>query len=159
MTEATRSDAPSSTSPPPWVNLHAVVDEDLCTELGALAHEAESLVNVIRDLAIRAFRASAALEVALTPALADVDHGRYPGISDGLYELFTQLSGARRLDDALMLLVDNLQAARGESPTKKLDWLEGERAAADVSWPRLLDESLEDAKTKALLTETVDATT
>ncbi len=148
MTEATRSDTASSTSPPQWLNLHAVVDEDLCAELQAVAVEAEGLVDVVRDLAIRAFRASAAFETATTTALKATESGGLPGVSDGLYDLFTQLSGARRLDDALMLLDDHLVAARGESPTRELDWLEAERTAAGVSWPTSQEKSLKDAMTK-----------
>jgi hypothetical protein len=136
MTEATRSDARPSTSPPAWFNLHAVVDEKLCDEMEELAGEAEALLDDVERLSIRAFRAHAAFELSVTKATEG-----YREVSDGLYYLARRLSGFNRLENALTALVADLEIARGEGPPGEVDepeWLEAERQRAGVEWPRSL---------------------
>ena len=148
MTEATRAtDVPTRTTPPAWFNLSAIVDDETCTEVAAVADEAEALIDVVRELSIRAFRANAVVESACKKADKVEDLTDEYSISDGLYRLSRIFSGADRLDDALRTLVDNLQVARGEGPTGSsangLEWLAAERERAGVEWPVTWEETEE----------------
>ena len=156
MTEVTRPDAPSSTSPPAWFNLHAVVDEKLCGELESLAAEAEALLDVVQDLSVRAFRTNAAFERSVSKATDG-----YLEVSDGLYQMARRFSGFDRFEDALMALVANLDVARGESPPgegQEPDWLEAEQERAGVTWPISLKKIQEKRATAAPTSEEVAAT-
>ncbi len=92
---------------PNWLNLDALIDEGLMTELEAIRVEAEALVPAVRQFSIRAFRATWAWEAAL----------KDQELADEVWELVKQFSGAGALFDAIGRLVDDLEIARLELPS------------------------------------------
>ncbi len=102
---------------PNWLNLDALIDEGLMTELEAIRVEAEALVPAVRQFSIRAFRATWAFEVAL----------KNQELADEVWELVKQFSGAGAVFDAIGGLVDDLDLARlemgGDDPP---DWYKRE---------------------------------
>jgi hypothetical protein len=101
------------TEAPRWLNLDALIDEALATELEAMRVEAEALAPAVRQFSIRAFRATWAWEAAL----------KDQSLADEVWELVKQFSGAGALFDAIHGLVDDLDLARlelgGDDPP---DW-------------------------------------
>ncbi len=91
---------------PNWLNLDALIDEGLMTELEAIRVEAEALAPAVRQFSIRAFRATWAWEAAL--------HDQ--SLADEVWELVKQFSGAGAVFDAIRGLIDDLDLARLELP-------------------------------------------
>ncbi len=92
---------------PRWLNLDALIDEALATELEAMRVEAEALAPVVRQFSIRAFQATWAWEAAL----------KDQSLANEVWELVKQFSGAGALFDAIDGLVDDLDIARLELPS------------------------------------------
>lgn len=106
---------------PGWLNLHALIDDELIAELAVVRAEADALAPAVRQLAIRAFRATEAFDLAL--ARAD--------LADEVWEIARDGCGAGATFDALRRLINDLQIARGEKPEgSPPDWFEREASEA-----------------------------
>lgn len=103
---------------PAWFNLEGALDEEALAELQAVAAEAEELAPRVRALAIRAFRSLMPVEEL---DVADLDD---------LAELVEEVSGARRVKDALRALEHDLEAGRLDPPMDRPQWLPEEAARA-----------------------------
>jgi hypothetical protein len=95
-----------ATNAPKWLNLHALIDDDMIAELEAVRVEAEALAPAVRQLAIRSFRAAHAFELAT----------KDQSLPDGVWELLKELSGAEAVFEVLGRLLDDLEIGRLEEP-------------------------------------------
>jgi hypothetical protein len=129
VTDATRRPGAAGALPeaPRWLNLHALLDEELCAEMADLADEAEALAPAIRDLAIRGYRAMVRFERSTAELEMDWEAPAF--------EMIRRTSGFVRFADAFDALADHLAAARMDKPDDEPDWVEQERLALGATWP------------------------
>ncbi len=98
----------------PWLNLDAIVDTSITSDLAAIRAEAEALAPTVRDFAIRAFRATNAFEAALSRA----------NLPDEVWEIVKHACGAGPVFEIIGQLVGELQVAWLEKPDNDTwpDW-------------------------------------
>jgi len=112
---------------PTWLNLHAVVSEKMCTELGLLATKLEQAEAAIAELAKEAYGTLTGAEAALNAH--DLEAAE-------VYQAIYMASGAQRVEDALWRLIYHFKAALCEVEEKHWPaWLLPERDRLGYPWP------------------------
>ena len=91
---------------PAWLNLSAIVGDELIAELSELTTAVEAISEEHDDLFQRCQIAVVAVEKSINAAESDVD---------GLFDLLIRVTGGKRLNEALLRLGSQADAARGDS--------------------------------------------
>lgn len=110
----------TSTAPPAWFNLHAVVDEATCASVRNLAGRIEAAIDDLAPVFDQCYRTLRQVHDAMATELA--------GTGDATWDVINEHSGATRLSDLLYLLSAHADGAVGEKVTgHEIPWLEKAR--------------------------------